>query len=204
MLIKKIVKNKNGTYKIVLDDEEIETSDDIILKYQLLYKDEIDSSLLDKVKEESDFFKQYNKVLNYIYLKLRSEKEVKNYMTKLKLSEKQQKIFLNKLKEKGFLNDMNYLKAYVSEKINLTNDGPFKIASYLESQDIDRKLIDEVLNEYTDVIREKLFKLMEKKKKQNNKYSDYIWHSKLTYYFLNLGYPEEMINEIYNERRTLK
>ena len=199
MKIKKIIKDKNDNYKIVLEDEEIITSDEIILKYNLLYKDSIDSHLLESIKKESAFFKQYNKVLNYVLKKLRSEKEVRNYMTNLELTDKQQKVFLTKLKDKDLLNDYNYLKAYVSEKVNLTNDGPLKITSYLEKQDIDKSLIDEVLSEYNDVIKEKLFKLVSKKKRQNQNYSDYVYKQKVIYYFLNLGYSEEMIEDVYNE-----
>ena len=108
-------------------------------------------------------------------------------------------MFLKKLQDKGFLNDEKFIKAYISEKMNLSNDGPLKIKNYLEQQELDSNIIDDTLNDYNDFVKEKLEKLIKKKKGQNKKYSEYIWKNKVVYYLENLGYYKEMIEDMYDK-----
>ena len=199
MKIEKIKKEKNGTYKLIMENDELITSDDVILKYNLLFKKDIDNDTYKKVKDETVLFEEYNKVLKYVLKKMRSTKEVKIYMEKLNLSNKKQDLFLKKLQDKGFLNDEKFIKAYISEKMNLSNDGPLKIKNYLEQQELDSNIIDDTLNDYNDFVKEKLEKLIKKKKGQNKKYSEYIWKNKVVYYLENLGYYKEMVEEMYDK-----
>ena len=76
---KKIGKSK---YKIYFDNEEITLYEDVILKYDLLLKKKIDLDLLEEVLESNKYYELYNMALNYVSIKMRSEKEIRVFIKK--------------------------------------------------------------------------------------------------------------------------
>lgn len=198
MKINKIKKLSGDKYKIELDNgEKITTYEDVLLEENILYKKEIDNELLNKINIKNDYYKIYTKTLKYIMTKIRSEKEINAYLDKQNLEQKDKEKIISKLKNNGMLNDNNFYIAYISDRIRLSNDGPYKIKNELLNHNIDLNKINEELSKYNDLIYEKLEKLITKKIK-TNKDSEYILKQKLTNYFINLGYEKSMIDEILN------
>ena len=94
-------------------------------------------------------------------------------------------------------NDVNFVKAYISDRINLSNDGPDKIRKSLLEHDISSDIIDENIDKIdNNLIKEKLSKLISKKI-SNTKYSGYVLRQKIVNDFVNLGYSRQLINEVY-------
>ena len=191
MKIEKIKKLKNGKYKLELDNEDsIITYDEVILKNNLLYNPKIDDKLENLYKDTS-YYDIYYKVVKLISKRLRSEKEIIEYLKKNEVEEYEE--ILNKLKNINLINDTNFAKAYTYDKVYLSKDGPNKIREELISYGIKSDIIEEVIsNVDNDVLNEKLEKLVIKKIKQNNK-STSLFKQKLVYDLLNLGYDREDI-----------
>ena len=199
MQVKKISK-KGKKYKIVLDLFTIDTYEEVILKYNLLYKKDINLSLAEKIKEENKYYENYYKVLDLINKRLRSEYEIVSYLEKNNCKEAGK--IIKKLKEIGFINDEDFAKAYVNDKINLSLDGPNKIKSNLIHLKVDSDIIDKILNNIDeDVFRNHLKKLVEKKSK-TIKYTGNILKNKLFIYLSNMGYPSCLINEELNNLKV--
>ena len=195
--IEKIKKTKSGKYKIKIDGKDIITYDDVILKNKLLYQKEIDNETYKQIGIDSIYYDNYHKALNYILRKLRSELEVRLYLEELGTSNQDTEKIIKRLKEFGFINDLVYTKAYISDSIYLKNDGPKKIKQYLLSQEIDEFVIDEELNLIErEVIYDKLEKLIVKKLKGDRKNSAYQLRQKIIIEMVNLGYDKDMILEI--------
>ena len=72
MKIEKIVKLKNGKYKIYLDNDEIIiTYDEIILNNNLLFNKEIDNDIILRINEENIFYDLlYSCIKSFIFLSL--------------------------------------------------------------------------------------------------------------------------------------
>ena len=66
----------NGKYKVVIDNENYVIYEDVILKYKLLTKNEITSDELSKYLKDNIYYEAYYKAMNYIKMKLRTEKEI--------------------------------------------------------------------------------------------------------------------------------
>ena len=67
MVIHKIKKLGNGKYQLIIGNHhKVTTYDEVILKYNLLYKKEIDSELLDQIFSETSFYDVYTKAVKYI------------------------------------------------------------------------------------------------------------------------------------------
>ncbi len=187
------IKKSGNKYKIYLDNEVITTYDDVILKYNILYKKDIDEDLIKKIKEENSFYENYNKALRLINTRLRSEYEIVSYLQKQKC-ENIDAIIL-KLKSIGLINDYNFAVSYTNDKINLTLDGPDKIKKSLEKLKVDSNIVNECLSNIDiNIVKEHLNKLINKKTK-TLKYTGNVLKQKLTIYLVNMGYSRSLINE---------
>lgn len=197
MKIEKIQKLKNNKYKIKLDSGDIiNTYDDVILNNSLLFNKEIDLGLLNKINNETLYYDCYNKTLKFIDKKLRSEKEIKEYLKKYSEMGYEDKI-LKKLKEINVINDENYAKAYISDRIFLSTDGPNKIKQELFNYGIDEKIIEENINKIDkETIYNKCKKIIDKKIKSNTKYSNYMLNQKIISDLVNKGYDMSLIKQI--------
>jgi len=195
----KNIKKRNNKYLItLLDNTIIQTYDDVIIKNNILYKKEIDDNLKNKIEQENKYYETYNNVLKQIKTKLRSEQEIKEYLIKQDIEPES---IIKKLKEQGLINDKIYLKAYIHDRINFSNDGPNKIKEYLIKQNMDEELIDKELEINKEITTKKLEKLITKKINTNTKYSNKIMNIKLLNYFSNLGYDKTDILYIIEENK---
>lgn len=199
MKIEKIQKLKNNKYKILLENKEIITTyDDVILQNNLLFKNDVSSELLNKINNETLYYDCYNKVLKFIDKKLRSEKEIEEYINKINPDYKEE--IIKKLKKINIINDENFAKAYISDRIYLSSDGPNKIKQELLKYCINEDIIDDNISKIdNNVIYEKCKKIINKKIKSNTKYSTYILNQKIISDLLNRGYELAMIKSILDE-----
>ena len=190
------IKKSGKKYKIVLEDgTEIKTFDDVIINYNLLYHKEIDDVLLNKILKDNTYYEVYNKVLNLISKKIRSEKEINEFLDKYDVDKNK---IITKLKSINLINDKLFAKAYISDKINLSNEGIDKIKNDLLKHNIDLNVIEEELSKIdANLIDKKIFKLINKKIK-NSKYTGYKLKYKVVNELINLGYDKYKIIEIYD------
>ena len=82
MKILKFKKLKNNLYEVLLDGKTISLYEDIILKYELLMRKEISSKDLEQIEQEQHLYECYEKSLQYLNKKMRTKKEMQNYLKK--------------------------------------------------------------------------------------------------------------------------
>ncbi len=190
---KKLGRNK---YKITLDNVEIVVYEDIIFKYDLLIKKNIDIKELDKIIDDNRYYEAYYLALKYIEIKMRSKRELIDYLKQKDIESIHIDFALNKVDSLGLLNDKQYIEAYINDKINLSNDGPFKIRRNLIELDFDENDIDDYLNKIdNDLWKEKLKKIVNKKASLIKNKSYFMLISKLSNDLYLLGYDKYMIDD---------
>ena len=198
MQIKTIKKQGNGFYKIV-GDTSIVLADEVIIKYNILYKKEIDDSLLTELTKENFKYDILNKTIKYISTKMRSKKEINKYLLRYELSDNDKKFILDKLNDMNLINDSSFASAYVYDRMNLYHDGPNKIKKDLLSHKIDLSIIEEELSKINNNdIYAKLERQIIKKINHNTKYNKTELKRKIEHEFINLGYDLYMIDEIFD------
>ena len=189
---KKIGKNK---YKIYFDNTELVLYEDIILKYELLLKKDIDVFLIDKIIDENRYYDAYELALSYIEIKLRNRKEIKDYLYKKGFDDNIISFVIEKLDKLNLLNDIKYIEAFINDKITLSMDGPYKIKRLLLEFDLSEINIDNYLNTIDkDIWEEKLDKIISKKKNIMKNKSYYVFITKIKNDLYNMGYDKEMID----------
>ena len=196
MLITKFKKSKNNTYEVLIDDIPLILYDDVIIKYELLIKKEINKELYCQMIRENQSLECYYEALKYLNKKRRCEKEVKDFLEKKEFSYEQIDKTIKRLKQENYLNALEYVEAFVNDKINLTMDGPNKIKMKLQQLKIAKDIIDEEIKKVPVAVwQEKSSKLVTKKAKQFSKDSKQMIIWKIKNYLLNEGYDQDTINK---------
>ena len=121
---------------------------------------------------------------------MRSILEIKNYLKRKDFSDINIENTIEKLKKEGYLNEEIFIKAYIQDQYNLTNNGPLKIKNGLIKLGISEDKINIDLD-----FNEKINKLIEKKVKQNHKLNTYELKMNITNYLIRLGYSKDSFEE---------
>ena len=200
MKITKFKKTSKGKYKVYLsDNSSIYLYEDVILNNNLLFNKEVSEDKLNLIEKQNNQFDIYNTSLKYISIRLRSKKEVEDYLIKKGYIKKDIEKVIEKLIKEDYINDFRFSKAYVNDKLALTNSGPLKIKNNLVKLGIDNEIIDEVIEEIDEeVVKEKLYNLIEKKIKYQNTSSKMV-KIKFLNHFYNEGYDKYMILSTLNK-----
>ena len=199
MKIVRYKKMSKGRYKLTLDNTELILYEDVILKNDLLRTSNINLELLEKVMKENVYYEIYNMALTYIEIKMRTSKEIKDYLNKKNFNTKLIDEVLDRLNKEGYLNEEKYIDAFVNDKVNLTNWGPYKIKKSLLDLEQDETLINNKLNTINENIwNGKIEKIINKKLNSLKNKSNYMIKNKLKIDLYNLGYDNNSIEENLN------
>lgn len=198
MKIEKYESINNGQYKIYLSDGTIlKINSDVIINNNLLYKKEIDNTLLNKILKENDNANIYNKCVKYISVRLRSKKEIIDYLKKLNIDNTAD--IIDKLTKNNLINDEVFTKAFIKDKINFTSYGPYRIRQELNKYNIDNEIIDKYIKDIDEeILIGKIDKQINKMIKSNRKYSGNILKSKIYNNLYNNGFDKDMIINVLN------
>lgn len=197
MKIKAIKKQKNGKYKLELEDKSsIDIYGDVILNNDILYEKEINDNLLEIINKENSFFEIYNKLVKDISKKFKTEYEVRKKLIDYNLPDVNIESIINKLKNNGLINDERYVKSYIHDRIKFSNDGPYKIKLELEKKSVDSSIIEKELSliEHS-IYDEKIKNYVLKKTFNNNKYSTSMLKKKISNELYLLGYDSFNIDD---------
>ncbi len=199
MKIIKYEKKGNDNYLVYLDNnQKIKLNEEIILKYKLLYKKEIDEFLLKDIETDNNNYDIYNKCVKYIGVRLRSVNEIREYMNKKNVSPELIDEVITKLLKNKLLDEEKFTKAFISDKLNFTTMGPYRIELELKKHNIDTGIINKYLNEIDeDKINAKINKQITKLIKSNHGKSNL--KNKIYNNLLSLGYRSEDILDNLNK-----
>ena len=199
MKIVKYTRLASGKYKVLFDNKkELILYESVIIDTNLLYKKEITSEEYNNLVSLNNYQDIYNKVIKYIGIRLRSKKEIIDYLKKMDLSIEVVDDILNKLITNKYIDDERFSQAYIKDKYNFSNNGPYKIVNELVKLGIDK----DIAYTYTfDIITneaEKINKLINKYVKSDKKHDWYYLRNKIYNNLINLGYSKEIVISILN------
>lgn len=199
MKIVKYTRLASGKYKVLFDNKkELILYENVIIDTNLLYKKEITSEEYNNLVSLNNYQDIYNKVIKYIGIRLRSKKEITDYLKKMDLSIEVIDDILNKLITNKYIDDERFSQAYIKDKYNFSNNGPYKIINELVKLGIDKDMaytytFDIITNE-----EEKINKLINKYVKSDKKHDWYYLRNKIYNNLINLGYSKEIVISILN------
>lgn len=191
---------KNNMYNIYLSNGEVITlNENTITNNELLLKKEITEDEYNYLILEDKIYQAYNKCIKYISIRLRSIKEIRDYLVKNKYSSLTIDEVINKLINNHYLDDNIFAKAYIKDKLNFTNKGDYKIKIELQGLGVSSDIIENNISNIDDeILYNKMRKIIDKMK-NNKKYSSSELKSKIYNHLISSGYSKEKVIYILNE-----
>ena len=201
MKIEKYEKIGQAKYRLYLSNGEIiDTYDEIILKNDLLLKKELDNYLYQKVLTESKIQESYNACIKYITVRIRSTKEIIDYLKRKNIESDDIEYIVEKLTKEKFLDDNHFCECFIKDKLKFTTMGEYKIIYELKKHNISPKIIEQNSYLFTeDLIIEKIDKIITKQLNSNRKLDKPKLRNKLYNHLLNSGYTSSLIVERLNK-----
>lgn len=153
---------------------------------------EITAEELGEYKKQSDFGKLYQRTLEWVLMRPRSEKEVRDYLCK-KIYEKkiEEEEYINliveKLCSKGYLDDTKFAEYYVENRFVKKGISRKRLRMELVKKGVDTEIIEQVLDGRND--EEEILKIIAKKRA---KYDD----EKLIAYLCRQGFPYQLAQSL--------
>lgn len=199
MNINKFKKIGSNKYKVYIDNEPITLYEDIILKYDLLYKKDIEKKILDKIKQENKEFSIYDFAVKYIDIRLRSEKEIRKYLQDKEFDNKSINDVIKTLTNQNLINDNLFCKSFINDKLNLTNWGNNKIKQELLKLGISEEIIEKSIDIEKDILVDRIKSISEKEIKINTQVPKFKLRNQIINKCMKLGYDyEDILNVVDN------
>ena len=201
MKVIKYKKMANNRYKVYLEENhELLLYEDVILKYNLLIRKDIDEELIiemDKYNQECDV---YYVALNSIKNRFRSVYELKNILLNKEYPIDLVENAIARLITQGYLDDRSYCKSYINNQMITTNKGPFKIIRELNEKKVDSEIIDSEISVFdSEEQSTRIRKLIDKGIRTNHNKGGVVLKQKIYNDLKNLGYDVALINSIISE-----
>src|SRR4051812_12758228 len=97
---------------------------DVLIKFQLKKGMELDDFSFMEIQYQDDIRKAYNKAIHYLSRRMRSEKEIRDYLFSKEIEEPVINEIIHKLSALKYINDEEFALAYVRTQANTTDKGP--------------------------------------------------------------------------------
>ena len=148
---------------------------------------------LAEFKKASEFGKLYQRTLEWVLVRPRSEREAYDYLYKKIYEKKLDKNYINriieKLKDKNYLDDFRFAEYYVENRFVKKGISLRRLEMELLKKGVSEETIKQVLVESPRSEEEEIKKVILKKRA---KYDD----EKLTAYLVRQGFPYDLVREL--------
>ncbi|WP_078549864.1 recombination regulator RecX [Litchfieldia alkalitelluris] len=187
----------NGNGK---DEYAFSVDQNVLIKFNLKKGLELDSLDISEIQFDDEVKKGTNTAISFLAHRMRSEKEVVDYLKKKEIEAPIIQEIIHRLYEFSYLNDKDFATAYVRTQLKTTVKGPEVIKRELEEKGIKVYIIEDSLMEYNrnqqvDVAKGIASKLSSK----NSRVSSLEQKKKIEQTLLRKGFPWDIINEATKE-----
>lgn len=198
MKIIKYKKKANGKYSVFLDDgREFVYYEDVILKYNLLLKKEIDEESLIEIHNTNLEYDVYYVALKSINARYKSVFELKQSLIKKEYPLPMIDKAIEKLIQQKYLDDRSFTKSYIYTQMNTTMHGPNRIRRDLVQKKVDSAIIDDEMSIYTEEIQqEKIDKLVQSAIKKNHTRGGVVLKQKVVNDLKLQGFDSSVISSV--------
>ena len=174
----------DGKYTFSLSESEL-------LEAGLKIGQELTGEDIDRLKNQSALGKGYDKALNLISRRPRSEGELSDYLKRKDYDADAASQIIKKLRDRGYVNDQDFARRWVESRRLLKATSKRRLMLELRQKHVASEIIDEVLrNDETDELAV-VKQLVEKKRKQT-KYQDDL---KLMQFLSRQGFGYDLIKQ---------
>lgn len=140
---------RQNRFNIFLDGKFAFALDaDNLFKSGLQINQEISQDKIEKLIKEYELVKVFDHVLNFFSFRPRSEKELDIWFIRKQIGEETQKLIKQKLKDLHYLNDEEFAKWWIEQRMNFRPKSKKVIGLELKQKGINKEIIVRLLDCY--------------------------------------------------------
>ncbi len=186
---------RSDRYSIYIDESYVcSFRESELLKLGLRVGQELNAAELNALKENAVLDKAYDRALNLIARRPRSEWELREYLKRKDNEPEVIEHTIMRLHERGFVDDADFARRWIANRRLLKPTSKRRLVAELKQKRITEEIIDQVLQEDEADEREVLRELVARK---SRRYPDKI---KFMQYLARQGYNYDDIKSVLEER----
>lgn len=195
---------REGRFNVYVDGKfVVGIGEDLLVSENIKVGNEFSPKDIQNLVYKSKVEKLFDKALNLLGHRPRSRQEVRNKLWQKIRNLKIQKELrgdliertLDQLEERGYLDDKEFAKWWVKERIRARPRGKLLLRSELFEKGVERKVIDQILNEYSQ--KDEVSWATQLTKRRGSRYENLEQQEKkekVTAYLHRRGFTWEVIN----------
>lgn len=188
---------KGYNYQVIFDNDlKLELSLDQLVEFRISLDKKFSELEIKNLIEESKILFWYNKTIKFISRKLRTKKEILDYLKNTNLDEIQISNILNKLTKNNYINDLLYSKYFLEECMNKLK-GKVYFVYILKNKGISDFIINEVVDSFDEeIVIDRLVIKFQKYQQSIKEYSKSIQIQKIKNNLLRSGFTSNTIEKV--------
>ncbi|WP_047984632.1 recombination regulator RecX [Ornithinibacillus californiensis] len=169
----------------------------ILVEFGLRKGLELDDETIDLLIKKDTIQKSYLLAINYLSYRMRSQKEIHNYLVEKEVDPEHITIIIKRLTKEGLINDKQFAESFTITRINTTSKGPQLVKRELIEKGVAPAIADEAVTLYTyDTQLEKAMKWVNKKISSSKKESFQKKVEQLRMTLMQKGFTSDVIGEV--------
>ncbi|MBC1727419.1 recombination regulator RecX [Listeria seeligeri] len=186
-------KNKER-YNIFVDEKyNFSVDEEVLARFQLMKGKQLTEAEIEEIKQADMVRKGLNKAINFLSHRVRSEKEIRDYLRKQEMEPYAIDAILQKLADMDYINDAEFAELFTKTQIKTTLKGPRTIERELVEKGLTREIISQVILEYSEEAQiVNAEKQARKIMRRNNKSAKKTLQQKIITDLIQKGYTTEI------------
>ncbi|WP_066185826.1 recombination regulator RecX [Gracilibacillus timonensis] len=171
--------------------------EDVLITYHLHKGLELTNETIEKIQEQDAAHKAYLFSIRYLSYRMRSEKEIADYLRKKEIDPDYIEEVITRLKKEQLLDDLAFSEALVTTRIQTSSKGPLMIKKELAEKGVAPTIIEQAITAYTfEEQTAKVEKWVNKQLKPSSKKSHQQQINSTTQSLLQKGFTQEVISVV--------
>jgi len=175
----------DGVYAFALSDLDLSTSG-------LRVGQELAPTEVERFKEQAGEAKAYALALRFLSVRLRSRRELSDYLDRKNCEKDESEAALERLEELGLVDDKHFAEAWIADRQAVRPRSKLRLAQELAAKGVSRDIAEEVLRDIEPEREIQALKDLIERKKRLPGYAD---ERKLVAYLQRQGYRWGLIKE---------
>lgn len=201
--ITKISKQKKSSdrYNIFLNDNyAFSVTEDIFIKYNLRKGLTLTEEEIETITENETWHRFYVQAIRFLSYRMRSKQEMRNYLKKQEVAPNVMDEIIARLEKEKYINDIEFAKAFVRDRMNQTSKGPRLIVKELTDKGVKAETANKAITLYS---YESQFQIALKwaqkqlKRKSNKSYNKQ--NEALKIKLMQKGFDTDVVNKVFDE-----
>ncbi|MFA1822055.1 recombination regulator RecX [Virgibacillus oceani] len=196
-------KKYKNRYNIFLDDGQGEkygfsVDEAVLVEYRLRKNLELDDTMVSTLIQKDTLHKSYTLAITFLSYRMRTKKEIHDYLLKKEVDEEQIPVIIEKLIKEKLIDDKQFANLFVTSRINTAAKGPLLIKKELIDKGVSESIASEAIQlfSYGDQY-EKAANWVEKKLSQSKKDSFRQRVDKLRANLMQKGFTQDVVKDVF-------